>query len=73
MNYKNLFVYWRTVLIVAEITLRHQMNDSFIVFAILIQPVIIATLALFMLKDTAANAAMFVIDTIAGDEQQAAP
>ena len=61
MNYKNLFVYWRTVLTVAEITLRHQMNDSFIVFAILIQPVIIATLALFMLKDTAANAAMFVV------------
>jgi ABC-2 type transport system permease protein len=61
MNYKNLFIYWRTVVTVAEITFRHQMNDSFIVFAILIQPVIIATLALFMLKDTAANAAMFVV------------
>jgi ABC-2 type transport system permease protein len=61
MKYRYLFIYWRTVLTVAEITFRHQMNDSFIVFAILIQPVIVATLALFMLKDTAANAAMFVV------------
>lgn len=61
MNFKNIFRYWRTVLTVAEVTLRHQMNDSFILFAILIQPVIIAVLALFMLKDTAANAAMFVV------------
>jgi ABC-2 type transport system permease protein len=49
------------VLTVAEITIRHQFNDSFIVFAILVQPVIIAVLAMFMLKDTAANAAMFVV------------
>lgn len=61
MNYKNLFKYWRTVLTVAEVTMRHQMNDSFILFAILVQPIIIAVLALFMLKDTAANAAMFVV------------
>jgi ABC-2 type transport system permease protein len=46
---------------VAEVTVRHQMNDSFILFAILVQPVIIAVLALFMLKDTAVNAAMFVV------------
>jgi ABC-2 type transport system permease protein len=37
------------------------MNDSFILFAILVQPVIIAVLALFMLRDTAVNAAMFVV------------
>ncbi len=61
MNFKNIFKYWRTVLTVAEVTLRHQLNDSFILFAILIQPVIIAVLALFMLRDTAANAAMFVV------------
>jgi ABC-2 type transport system permease protein len=61
MNIKNLFRYWRTVLTVAEVTLRHQMNDSFILFAILVQPLIIAVLALFMLKDTAQNAAMFVV------------
>jgi ABC-2 type transport system permease protein len=61
MNFRNIFKYWRTVLTVAEVTVRHQMNDSFILFAILVQPVIIAVLALFMLKDTAANAAMFVV------------
>jgi ABC-2 type transport system permease protein len=61
MNFKNIFRYWRTMLTVAEVTLRHQMNDSFILFAILIQPVIIAVLAMFMLRDTAANAAMFVV------------
>ncbi len=61
MNFKNIIVYWRTVLVVAEITLRHQMNDSFILFAVLFQPVIIAVLALFMLKDTGPNAAMFVV------------
>jgi len=61
VNFKNIIVYWRTVLVVAEITLRHQMNDSFILFAVLFQPVIIAVLALFMLKDTGPNAAMFVV------------
>ena len=61
MKLGNLFKYWRTVLVVAEVTIRHQMNDSFILFAILFQPLIIAVLALFMLKDTAANAAMFVV------------
>jgi ABC-2 type transport system permease protein len=61
MNFRNIFRYWRTMLTVAEVTLRHQMNDSFILFAILVQPVIIAVLALFMLRDTAVNAAMFVV------------
>jgi ABC-2 type transport system permease protein len=61
MNFRNLFRYWRTVLTVAEVTLRHQMNDSFVLFGILIQPIIIATLALFMLRDSAVNAAMFVV------------
>ena len=61
MSFKNIFKYWRTVMIVAEMTLRHLINDSFVIFGILVQPVIIATLALFMLKDSAQNAAMFVV------------
>ncbi len=61
MNFKNLFVYWRTVLTVAEITLRHQWNDSFILFAILVQPMIIAVLALFMLRGLGGDYAMFVV------------
>jgi len=48
-------------MIVAEMTLRHLINDSFVIFSILIQPILIAALALFMLKDTATNAAMFVV------------
>jgi len=61
MSFKNIFKYWRTVMVVAEMTLRHLINDSFVIFGILVQPVIIATLALFMLKDSAQNAAMFVV------------
>ena len=61
MNFKNIFKHWHTVLTVAEMTLRHLLNDSFVLFGIIVQPIIIATLALFMLKDTATNAAMFVV------------
>jgi len=61
MKLRNLIVHWRAVLTVAEITFKHQMSDSFILFAIVVQPMIIAILALFMLKDTATNAAMFVV------------
>jgi ABC-2 type transport system permease protein len=61
VTFKNIFKYWRALLTVAEMTLRHLINDSFVLFGIIVQPVLIATLALFMLKDTAANAAMFVV------------
>ncbi|MCP4139194.1 MAG: ABC transporter permease [Chloroflexi bacterium] len=61
MKLKNLITYWRTALTVAEITLRHQWNDSFILFAILVQPMIIAILALFMLRDLGGEYAMFVV------------
>jgi len=61
MNIKILFRYWRTVMVVAEMTLRHLINDSFVIFGILVQPIFIATLALFMLKDSIATTAMFVV------------
>jgi ABC-2 type transport system permease protein len=61
MKFKNIFIHWRAVLIVAEVTFKHQMVDGFILFTIIVQPIIVATLALFMLKDTAQNAAMFVV------------
>ena len=35
MNAKVLIKYWRTVLTVAEMTLRQQMTDGFIIFTIL--------------------------------------
>ncbi|NQU30884.1 MAG: ABC transporter permease [Anaerolineae bacterium] len=61
MKFKNLIIYWRTVLTVAEMTLRHQWNDSFILFAIIVQPMIIAILALFMLRGLGGDYAMFVV------------
>lgn len=61
MNFKNLFIYWRTVLMVAEMTIRQQLNDGFVIFTILLQPMIIAILGLFMLKDKGPQYAMFVV------------
>lgn len=61
MNYANLFRYWRTVLTVAEMSLRMQFNDGFILFAIIFQPMIIAVLALFILRDKGGDYAMFVV------------
>lgn len=61
MNYGNLFKYWRTVLTVAEMSLRTQFSEGFVIFAIIFQPMIIAILALFMLKDKGGDYAMFVV------------
>ncbi|MFZ5856626.1 MAG: ABC transporter permease [Chloroflexota bacterium] len=61
MNVKILLRYWRTILIVAEMTIRQQMMDMFILFTILFQPIIIAVLALWMLMDKGADYAMFVV------------
>jgi len=61
MNYANLFRYWRTVLVVAEMSIRTQFSDGFVLFAIVFQPMIIAILALFMLKDKGPDFAMFVV------------
>ena len=61
MNPKILLRYWRTVLVVAEMTIRQQMVDMFVIFAVLFQPIIIAVLALWMLIDKGADYAMFVV------------
>ncbi len=61
MNAKVLIKYWRTILVVAEMTLRQQLTDGFIIFTVLFQPIIIAVLGLWMLKDKGADAAMFVV------------
>jgi ABC-2 type transport system permease protein len=61
MNYGNLFKYWRTVLVVAEMSIRMQFNDAFVIFTIIFQPMIIAVLALFMLQGKGADYAMFVV------------
>ncbi len=61
MNAKVLIKYWRTILIVAEMTLRQQLTDGFIIFTVLFQPIMIALLGLWMLKDKGGDAAMFVV------------
>jgi ABC-2 type transport system permease protein len=61
MNIRVLIRYWRTILVVGEMTLRQQMSDGFIVFTILFQPIIIALLGLWMLEGKGADAAMFVV------------
>lgn len=44
-----------------EMTLRQNVMDAFIIFTVLIQPIIIATMALWMLRDRGAEAAVFVV------------
>ena len=61
MNIRMLAKYWRTILVVAEMNIRQQMTDGFILFTVLFQPIIIALLGLWMLKDKGADAAMFVV------------
>jgi ABC-2 type transport system permease protein len=61
MNVRVLARYWRTILVVAEMNLRQQMTDGFILFTVLFQPIIIALLGLWMLQDKGADVAMFVV------------
>lgn len=55
------FKYWRTMLMVANITFRLQIFDTFILFGVLVQPIIIALLAMWMLQGKGPDAAIFVI------------
>ncbi|HVN14772.1 MAG TPA: ABC transporter permease [Anaerolineales bacterium] len=61
MNFRILLKYWRTILVVAEMTIRQQLMDGFIIFTILFQPIIIAALALWMLKGKGPDYAIFVV------------
>src|SRR5574338_944798 len=61
MNARLVMRYWRTILTVAEMTVRDQLVDSFVIFTVLLQPVMIALLALWMLKDKGPDYAIFVV------------
>lgn len=61
MNARTLIKYWRTVLVVAEMTIRQQMTDGFVVFTVLLQPILIAVLGLWMLQGKGAEGALFVV------------
>lgn len=61
MNVRTIVDHWRAVLIVAEMTLRQTVMDAFIIFTVLIQPMLIALLALWMLRGKGQEYAMFVV------------
>ena len=61
MSFGTLLKYWRTILVVAEMNLRMSIMEPFVVFTVFIQPLLIALLALWMLKDRGADGAMFVV------------
>ena len=51
----------RPALMVARMTFRQNVMDSFVIFSILVQPLLIALLALWMLKDKGSSYAIFVV------------
>jgi len=51
----------RAVRTAFEITLRQNFSDAFIIFAVIVQPMIIAILALWMLQDRGGDIGIFVI------------
>jgi ABC-2 type transport system permease protein len=51
----------RTIGVTFEVTLRQNFTDAFVIFAIVVQPVIIAVLALWMLRDKGGDYAILVV------------
>jgi ABC-2 type transport system permease protein len=58
---KSIWTSWRPVFTVAEMTLRQTVMDSFIIFTVLVQPLLIAVMALWMLRDKGSDIAVFVV------------
>jgi ABC-2 type transport system permease protein len=52
---------WRTIWMIVEMTLRQNVMDAFIIFTVLVQPLLIAILALWMLRDKGSQYAIFVV------------
>jgi ABC-2 type transport system permease protein len=52
---------WRAMLAVAEMTFRQQVMDGFVLFTVLVQPLLIAILALWVLRDKGSEVAVFVV------------
>lgn len=58
---KRLKMNLRIVLLAFEIEIRQNLTDGFVIFGILIQPLIVAFMALWMLKDKGPDYAIFVV------------
>lgn len=56
-----MMVYARAILMSAEMSFRETMTDSFVVFGIFVQPLIIAVLGLWMLRDRGGDYGIFVV------------
>lgn len=50
-----------TIAVTFEVTIRQNFTDAFVIFAIVVQPVIIAVLALWMLRERGGDYAIFVV------------
>jgi ABC-2 type transport system permease protein len=50
-----------TIAVTFEVTIRQNFTDAFVIFAIVVQPVIIAVLALWMLREKGGDYAIFVV------------
>ena len=61
MSLRTLGASWRAMLAVAEMTFRQQVMDAFVLFTILVQPLLIAMLGLWMLRDKGSQVAIFVV------------
>jgi ABC-2 type transport system permease protein len=61
MNDKTLLGSLRVVLLSFEVQLRQNLTDGFVLFGILVQPLLVAFMALWMLKDKGPDHAIFVV------------
>jgi ABC-2 type transport system permease protein len=61
MRFEKARAYLRVVARTAEMTFRQNVFDSFIIFTVLVQPLVIAILALWMLRERGGNYAIFVV------------
>jgi ABC-2 type transport system permease protein len=61
MNLKKLRAYLRVVVCTAQMTFLQNVFDSFIIFTVLVQPLVIAILALWMLEARGGDYAVFVV------------
>lgn len=61
MSLTKLRQWLRTIVVTFEVTLRQNFTDAFIIFAVIVQPIIIAVLALWMLQARGGDYAIFVV------------
>jgi len=61
MSVKQIQIYARVIVHSFEMALRSNFSDSFILFGILVQPLIVATLAFWMLRERGGDYVIFVV------------